>query len=323
MENKEQALIYIKQLAEQKILTKGELNAAYDSGVTLKEGREFGIAEILYNVGAIIVFLGLIIFLAQNNSVLSFGVKLLASIGVGLVSYVAGLLLSKDARTEAASGAFYLISNLIMPTGLFFIFMNAGLEAGSLASQSLIALLMLVFNLLSFHFFRKDVFVLFSILFGTWLFFGVTGFMSENSPLLEEWQFNEYRFLVVGISYLLMAYYFQGGILERLRGFLYGFGIVIFLASSFALGGYSPHQNIFWETIFPLLVFGTLFLSVHIKNKAFLVWGTLFLMAYIFKISSAYFANSLGWPLALVLAGFLIIAAGFASLAIKNKYLRY
>lgn len=323
MENKEQALIYIKQLAEQKIVTREELNSTYDSGALVRSSKQAGLAELFYNIGAIVIFLGIIIFLAQNNDALGFGVKILATIGVGMVSYVAGLLFSRDERTEAVSGAFYLISNLIMPTGLFFIFVNTGLDARSSPSQSLIAVIMLVINLLSFYFFKKDVFALFSILFGTWLFFGVTSLVSENPPFLERLQFTEYRFLVVGISYLLLAYYFNSirG-LERLQGFLYGFGILIFLASTFALGGYAPYQNIFWESMFPLFVFGTLFLSILIKNKAFLVFGTLFLMAYIFKVSSAYFADSLGWPLALVLAGFLIIGAGFASLSVKNRYLR-
>ena len=77
----------------------------------------------------------------------------------------------------------------------------------------------------------------------------------------------------------------------------------------------------FWELIYPGLVFGALFLSVHIKSKAFLTWGTLFLMAYILKITSEYFSSGLGWPLALVIAGLAMIGVGYMSLSLKKKYL--
>ena len=77
----------------------------------------------------------------------------------------------------------------------------------------------------------------------------------------------------------------------------------------------------FWELIYPGLVFGTLFLSVHVKSKAFLTWGTLFLMAYLLKITSEYFSSGLGWPLALVLAGLMLIGTGYMSFSLKKKYM--
>ena len=73
--------------------------------------------------------------------------------------------------------------------------------------------------------------------------------------------------------------------------------------------------------IFPVLVFGALYLSVHLKSKSFLTFGTLFLMGYILKLTSEYFSDSLGWPLALVIAGLAMIAAGYLSLYLKRKYM--
>ena len=130
-----------------------------------------------------------------------------------------------------------------------------------------------------------------------------------------------YRLLVAGCAYILMGYAFSKNARASLSGFLYGFGIFGVLAAALALGGWEPHQNVFWELIYPAPVFGALFLSVHFKSKAFLTWGTFFLMAYILKITSEYFSKSLGWPLALVIAGLVMVGAGYMSFSIKKKYL--
>ena len=79
-------------------------------------------------------------------------------------------------------------------------------------------------------------------------------------------------------------------------------------------------QNVFWELIFPGLALATLFVSVPLKAKSFLTFGALFLMSYILKITAEYFTSGLGWPLALVLAGLMLIAVGYLYVFIKKKY---
>src|SRR5262249_40735983 len=104
-------------------------------------------------------------------------------------------------------------------------------------------------------------------------------------------------------------------------GALYGLGVLAFLGGALALGNWEPHQNVFWELIFPGLVFGVIFLSVHLKSKAFLTFGSMYLMGYILKITAEYFKNGLGWPLALILAGFLLMAVGYYSFYLNRKYI--
>lgn len=325
MATKEEVLQYIKTLAEQKVVTKNELDSAFDSGSSIKTDivlkKKLGIAEILYYIGGAIVFLGISILLWQNWSTLDFGTKVLDTLGFGIAAYFVGLLFSRYEQTEAAGSAFYLISALVMPMGLWVVFDNAGFDASSYGTQSLISGTMLGTYLLSLLVFRKNVFIMFSILFGTWLFFSFTSFMVGGGPYFDDWKFYEYRVLVAGIAYMLLGYAFSKNERASLQGFLYGFGILGFLGAALALGGWEPNQNVFWDMIYPGLVFGALFLSVYIKSKAFLTWGTLFLMAYILKITSEYFSSDLGWPFALVIAGLVMIGAGYMSISLKKKYL--
>lgn len=325
MATKDEILVYIKSLAEQKVLTREELDSAYDSGGGVRSDvvmtKKLGIAEILYYIGGGIVFLGIAIFLSQNWSTLGFGTKVLATLGAGVAAYIVGVLFSRDERTETVGSAFYLISALVMPIGLHVVFDNAGLDANSYGSQTFISGILLAMYALSYVVFRKNVFTLFSILFGTWLFFSLTSYMIGGGPYFESWKFYEYRVLVAGISYMLLGYAFSKNERAPLSNFLYGFGILGFLGAALTLGGWEPNQNVFWELIYPGLIFGALFLSVYIKSKSFLTWGTLFLMAYIIKITSEYFSSGLGWPLALVIAGLSMIGVGYMSLSLKKKYM--
>lgn len=339
MAEKNEILEYITKLAEQKVVTKDELNAAYDAGCEIKtvlvppatavtepaassiSGKRVGIAEILYYIGAAIVFLGIVILVAQNWKTLGFGPRVLATMGGGLAAYSVGLIFSRDERLETAAPAFFLISALIMPVGLYVIFDNAGIRVSSYGYQSLISGILFATYLASFFVFRKSIFVLFSILYGTWLFFSLTSYLLVKGPQFDEQDFYMYRALFAGISYMLLGHAFSKTRYSAISGLLNNFGLLGFLGAALALGGEKPRQNVFWELIYPGLVFGILFLSVHLKSKAYLVWGTIFLMLYLLKITSEYFTKGFGWPLALVMLGLSLIGVGYMSVSIKRKYL--
>ena len=141
MENKEQALLYVKSLAEQKILTREELIASYDSasGIVEKDSKKIGIAEILYYIGGGIVFLGIVILVFQNWDTFGFATKLLATLGAGIAAYVTGVLFAHDPRTENVGSAFYLISALVMPVGLFVVLDHAGIDTGTAGAHSFVS----------------------------------------------------------------------------------------------------------------------------------------------------------------------------------------
>lgn len=324
MATKEEALQYVRTLSEQQVLTKEELEAAFDSGVSVKTDvalhTQIGIAEILYYIGGGVIFLGVSILLSQNWSTLSFATKILATLGAGIAAYSVGVLLGRDEKTESASPAFYFITALVSPIGLYVLFDNAGFDALGAGVQTLISGIMLAVFLLSFAVFRKSVFVFFSILFSTWLFYALTDFLVSSNPIFD-WHFYAYRTLASGIVYMLLGYSFSKNKYAPLADFLYGFGILGFLGAALALSEWQPHQNVFWELLYPIFVFGALYLSVYLKSKSFLTWGTIFLMLYILKITSEYFTSGLGWPLSLVMAGLAMIAVGYMSLSLNRKYL--
>ncbi len=321
MLNKNEILASIKVAAQKKILTKKELDLAFEAGMNdslIYEAKKWSMIDILYYLGGGIIFLGIVIFLWQSWSLLNFTTKILATLGSGIAAYFLGVVLSQDKRTASNSGAFYLISALVLPIGFGILVEDAGFNPTSSSSQSLVSGSLLVMYLVSYSIFRKNIFILFCVFFGTFFFFSFTNFLIESTTFINHWLFSKYRILGTGLTYILLGYVFSKGSPLPLTGFLYNVGVLFFLGAALSLGGWEPNQNIFWELMFPSLVFGTLCLSVKFKSKSFLTWGTFFLMMYILKITSEYFPDRLGWPLVLIITGFFIMIVGYFFLSVKK-----
>jgi len=322
--DKRELLENIKNLASRGIVTKEEVTFAFDEGIRGNTPEEIshqaGISHILYYIGGAVVFLGIFVLIWQHWTALSSATKVLSTLGSGIAAYIAAVFLSREGRLEFASRALYFISALVMPLGLHVTFYVSGLDTGSHGVQSIVSSILLVTFIFSYLVNRKTVFLLFNIIFGTWLFFSFTSFIVGGRPGFD-WEFSAYRVLCTGLVYALLGYYLTETPHRALTGALYGFGVFCFLGAALALGDWKPHQNWFWELVFPGLVFGVMFLSVYLRSKAFLTFGSIYLIAYIFKITSEYFAQSLGWPLVLVLTGLGLIAIGYLHFNLKRKYL--
>lgn len=324
MITKEEAKRYIEDLSARGILSREEVLSAYDearANYGVAALRKLNISDILSYLGGAIVFLGISILVWQNWDSFNTLTKIFITFGSGAAAYVVGMLFGRDEETEGVSSAFYLISALLMPTGLGVIFENAGFDVGEPAIQALVASILLSIYLPSYFVFRKTLFIFFSIIFGSWLFFALTDWVFATGLPYESWRFYAYRFMVLGISYMLLGYNFSRMTLAPLTGFLYNFGLLAFFGSALALTEWRSSYGLVWELIFPILIFGAIFLSVRLKAKSFLVWGTIFLMIYILKITSEYFANTIGWPLSLIFAGMALIGIGYTSVSVKKKYL--
>lgn len=329
MKSKIEALEYVEKIGKNNILSRSELTGAYDRGANLVVENETSepvrrkpnIAEIISYIGGAIVFVGVAILVGQNWDSMDFIAKVLATLGIGAIAYLAGFVFSKNKKADMIGSVFYFISAMVSPIGFFVLFDEFGLDIGTHSSQALISAILLIAYIASYFLVKKKIFVLLSIFFGSWLFFAVTDLLiSVHYDNVYEFSF--YRTLIVGVSHVLIGYSFVKGKLSSLTNVLYGFGVFGVLWSALMLGKWSPEQNLFWELIYPFLILGSLYLSVYLKSGPFLIWGSIFLMAYILKITSEYFTVGLGWPLSLMIAGLSMIGVGYMAMSLKNRYLK-
>jgi len=321
---KEKLLATIQELAAKGLLNKDELVRAYMQGKGLKgapPGTHWNVSRVLYYIGGAIVLIGIGVLLWQNWSSLPTSAKILSTFGSGIAAYLVAVLLSQDERFGEVAQAFHLISAFSLPIGLSITFDAAGFSLASAGVQSLMSALLFASYALSYWVFRQNLFIVFAILFGTWLYYSVATYLAQDyHARLRPDQFYEYLTLVAGTSYMLLGYFFAANKKPELAGWLYGGGALAFLGAALALGGWAPNQNLFWEIIFPGLAFGGIFLSVYLKSRAVLIVSSLYIMGYILKITGEYFTQSIGWPFALVIVGFLLIALGYFTVYLNKKY---
>lgn len=325
---KNELLNQIKDLAANNLLSKEEVISAYESGISGKEivpaeSKELDFIRVLYYIGGLIVVLGIVILVYQNWNKLGPGARVLITLGSSIAAYVVGVLFNTNKKTEEVGLAFHLISAFVMPIGIYILFENLGYNIRTDGFYCLLSGLLFTVYLASYLLFKRNFFLLFAIIFGTWLFFAATDMMVRKDGFYNYYNdFFKYRTLLTGLSYILLGYSFVADEFKKaLSGPLYGFGIFGLLGASLWMGGWKPQQNIFWELIFPVMVFTTLFLSTQLKIKSFLSFGTIFLILFICKITGEYFTDSMGWPFALVLAGFALIAVGYLFFYLDKKYL--
>jgi hypothetical protein len=300
------------------------LTSVYREETSSKSRRSVSASDVLYYIGGGIVFLGISVLIWQNWAQLNFFSKILATLGAALACYIVGILFQRREQTNGIRSAFHLISALTFPIGFYVLFDQLNLNPNDVSMQLLVSGFLLVFYLISLFFFRKTVFTLFSIIFGSWFYFSLTSFILRSGPSSIITDFQNYQILTLGLCYLLLAWAFSEDSSKgqySLTGALNGFGSLFFLGAAMALGGWKPNQNIFWELFFPVIVFFFIFSSLRAKSKVLLTFGAIFLMIYILKITAEYFTTGLGWPLALVIAGLLLIAIGYGTFHLRKKYI--
>lgn len=321
---KHELLQSITQLSSSGELSKEEVLSAFSTGQgsVAEESKHLNLSQVLYYIGGAIVFIGICVLIFQNWDYFTTAVKILVTLGVAIAAYIVGALFNRYPNYQGVGLAFFLISALVTPIGFYVLFNQLGLDTASAAIGLLVYLIAFVAFLASYFAFRQIIFTLFSIIFGTGVFFFLVQWLVGNNLASADLsKILEYQILVTGLAYMFLGYYFKQTTQRALTGVLYAFGALGFLGAAIFLGGWQPNQSAFWELIYPLLVFGIIFLSVYIKSKSFLVFGSLFLIGYILKLTAEYFSSGLGWPTALVLAGLVIIVVGYYAVKLNKKYL--
>lgn len=307
-----------KRISRQEVLSaftrgQGELTQPLRHGLTL--------TNILYAIGGLIVVIGIFLFFEQRWDTLGSLARVLVTFGSGIAAYLAGIFLMRVPKMIGVAFAFFLIFSLITPFGIYVALDEAHYSSPLFGYESIVFGAMLVWVVASFFLLRINIFRVFSVLFGSLFFFSATGVLLNYSPVFDADTAFEYRFLALGISYLLIGYGWEKEA-RLLTQWMYAIGSSMFLGAALSLGGYAPDANKAWEIIYIGLNFGILFLSVALKSRAMLAFGSLFLMGYIMKITAEYFSDSFGWPLSLIISGFALIAIGYATFAINSKYIK-
>lgn len=283
-----------------------------------KKFSHSSVTKMLYVLGAAIVIIGIVIFVAQIwNDIGSLG-RIVVTLGLGLLIAAIGSMLLKQRPEDNLGAIFHFIGGMLIPGGAMTTLFELRVDSDWTIAITFAGIFVYYLLLNILH--RHAILTFFAIANGTAMIYLILNAIAGGP--FAEWfgvrDIYQYLTMVVGVSYLLLAHAFRGGWNKHLIGALYFFGITGFLGATFL----QVFGSVPWQLLYFLIVLGGLFLSVYMKSRSVLVMSTLFLIAHVSYITSEYFANSLGWPISLVILGFVFIGLGYASVTINKKYIQ-
>lgn len=282
--------------------------------------------KIFNYVGGALVFFGIVFFISVNWFSLNDFLKIFTTLGASLAAYVVGMLLYLDKKHDTAGSAFFMIAALTLPIGLYVsIDILSQISNIDKVNTSISAFCFTVF-LLSHLFLPRTIFLLFTILFGSLFFSNLISLITNQATVVFK-HLTEYEFLALGSSYLLLGRYLDLDNKFPLTGPLYFFGALFVLAASYSMGGMfcsSLPGLPFWKVMTALLILASFLFSVPLKSKSFLYLGAFFMVIYLTDMSSQFIDifGHYGWPLLLILVGFLFMFTGYLVFNIHQKIKR-
>lgn len=311
-------------------LARGEISSAdvtaflsLRDGGSVEEKARFNIAHALYYVGGAIIFIGFAVFVGVKWESLSSALRILLTLGSGLAFYAAAVLLSRDVRLGYLPDALHFVGALLIPGGVFITLYEFNVSGNGFGA-GFIFLAFAVMYTLSHIIFHRNLLLLFAVIFGLMSYLIITDAMVASSPVFEAGRYAAYRILAAGLAFVLLGKAWSVGLRRVLSGVLFGFGTLGFLGAALALGEWKPTEIVpkLWEIVYPAFSFGAMFLALRLNSRSMLVFGALFTVGYIGKITGEYFAESTGWPLALILIGFALIGVGYLTIFLGRKFMK-
>lgn len=310
--DKNQLLALINQSLQSGVITHDEVVKAVTVGEYKKEAVKLSTVNILYMIGGLILIVGIITLVYKFWGDLSSVVRILITLGLAISAHISGIILyTKGDKEKGIATVMQVISGVLAPVGIAVLLseMHVVYSYGLVASM---AILLTVVYGLSLVLFRSVIFSFFTILFGTCAVYTSVGYiLSLGGPITDVDKIYEYLTLVVGTAYLFIASYVKNTSHKELAPVLTSFGALGINSAILTLGGYSPRQSIIWELIGVLSLVGGLYLASTRQDQNILKVTGLFIFIYIGKFTAEYFADSFGWPFALIFGGLVLIGAGY------------
>lgn len=303
-------------------ITKSDINKIIH---TEKENHKFrlttpfSITKVMYIIGILIVIMGIVLFVSQLwPSMGTFG-HIFVTFGLGLLFAILGSLLINQNVEKYLGIMFHLAAFVLIPSGLAVAMSELNMEIFDIWTAAVLAAIMFIFYILLTFAHKKAFFTFFSMFFGTLLLYAIfIPLFTTKIPVNNMEDMLQYFTALIGVSYLLIGQSFQNTWNKHLTGILNFFGSIAILLS---INSFVYDSGIFQILYFILLLI-TFYLSIILKSKSILAFSTIFLLIHISYITSEYFADSIGWPLSLIILGFTFIGFGYMSIYINKKYIK-
>ena len=309
MSDKEDALQEIVSIAKHNNITLTEIAAALTDMPAQAAKRTSGILSKLFGyLGGIFVFAGICILVAMKWDEFNSAARVILTLGTGYMLFIMALVTLADARYARLATPLVLMSSALQPTGIFVMLEEYSSGGEWHHGVLFMAIIMLIQHGAAFWSKQRTTLAFTSIVFGGIFFVTLFDMLGMKDDLTGT---------VIGTSLLCISYALTNSRHAAIEPFWYFIGSVSLLVSVF-----DAVRNTPYELAYLGITAFMVFLSTLVRSRTLLLVSTLAMLCYIGWYTDEHFANTLGWPLALIICGLVLIGLGALAVKLNNKYIK-
>jgi len=303
-QNKNEALALISDIARSFDITLDEIGAYLNKNPAPEKVSKW-LPRILGYLGATFVFGGLALFIGMQWDDLSSPARVIITYGPGLIAFILGIITLNDERFIRASTPLFLKSAILQPTGMFvYLHEYADGNDGQLAALLVFGLVAIQF-LVTFCFYRRT-----SLLFFGYLFWNsAVGILMDRAGVS-----GEILGIGLGLSIMIVAWAMDRTPHRAIAPFWYFIGSIGLLWSIFDV---VEHTAL--DMSYLAVATGMMFLSVRMQSRTLLIVSTGALLGYLGYFTDEYFKDVIGWPIALMVMGGMLIGISYWAVKMSRK----
>jgi hypothetical protein len=311
MTDRARAIADIVTLARAHGVTVKEIATALGEDVestTQGHERRGVVVRSLGYLGGTFVFAGLGVFIALQWTHMNAAARIVVTLGSGLAAFALALLADCDSRFEKAATPLVLIAAALMPTGMLVAFSELG-SGGDWRWAAVVtfATVALQFGA-AFSALRRASLLYVAVVYAA-VFWWIALDLADVDASIA--------MITVGAALLLASVGVDRTRFSEITPSWYFVGAIMFLYGVFDTVEDTPA-----ELLFVAVAASVVYLAVVCKSRALLFVGTLAILAYTGYFTGEHFAESIGWPLALVAFGLFMIALSALAVRLDRNYVR-
>ena len=303
--DKESALIKISELAVSYDISLDEIGARLTQK-NLKSKNGHWLSSLLGYLGAAFIFGGLSLYVAMIWDDLESFSRVVITYGPGIVSFILGAIVLSDSRYMRASTPLFLKSAILLPVGMF-VFLGEYFDGDDAQLAAMIVFGLLAFQYLGAFFKLKRT----SLLFCGYLFWNASVGIFMDRMGVD----GETLGIALGTSIMMVAWSIDKTEHRAIAPFWYFIGSIGLLWSVFDVIEGNPLTDILF---LPLSVF-LMLISTRMHSRTLLLTSTFALLGFLGYYTEEYFRDVTGWPIALMIMGFMLIGVSAYALRLNKQ----
>lgn len=306
MTTRNEAVGQIQSLITTYNITQAEILALFNTSKNDEQQSGSLLQRVMIYIGGAFIFMGLCVYIGMIWDDLNPISRIIVSLGSGFVAFILGLFCLGDKRYSKAATPLFLIAAGLQPFGLF-VFMDEYLpHTGQVVKAAcFVFAFMTIQQTIAFVATKTTSLLLFSLFFFYSFLCTVLDLLEIDAPEGP---------MVLGLTGLMVSWGVSQTEHKVIAPFFFFWSSILTAAASF---------DLLEDTSLDVLLIGIsaalIYVSVIAASRTVLTVGVISLLGFLGYFTDEYFKNIVGWPIAMIVMGFIMIGVSVFAVKLGKK----